>query len=146
MRLDFLVLVLKNSYILSIEGFCYFLSKESFSYIFSKKAFIMIPKTEPCNFQAKLQKEKNSTPGKFIIVQETETPKRQLKAALMFWWAETPKNFLYFRKWKFLIFPEMKLSSLIFQKINFRAQKVVEPTVLFKSLLHFRKELTMSQK
>ena len=44
----------------------------------------MIPKAEPCNFQAKPQKEKNSIPGKFIILQETETRKKQLKAALMF--------------------------------------------------------------
>ena len=114
-----------------------FFQWKAFLLFSQKKLLLWFQKRNPAIFRPNPKKEKNSTPGKFIILQETETPKRQLKAALMFWWAETPKNFLYFRKRKFLIFPEMKLSSLIFQKINFRARKIIEPTLLFESFLSF---------
>ena len=66
--------------------------------IFSqKKAFLIFPKKEPCTFQIKLKKIKQSTPRKFLIFQEMETPKEflifsQYKAFLIFWKMETLKK------------------------------------------------------
>lgn len=58
-----------------------------------KKACLIFSQMKPCNFHSKLQKQKKSTLGKFLILQETETPKRFLCF---------PKRilFLYFRKRK----------------------------------------------
>ena len=47
------------------------------SVIFSQeKVFLIFQKTESYTFQPKLKKYKKSTPGKFIILQETRSPKK----------------------------------------------------------------------
>ena len=59
------------------------------SVIFSQeKVFLIFPKTESCTFQPKLKKYKKSTPGKFIILQETGSPKK----ILIFQKTETSKR------------------------------------------------------
>ena len=60
--------------------------------IFSqKKAFVIFPKMEPCNFQSKIEKQKKYTPRKFLMLQETKSPKKFLAFL-------KKKAFLYFGK------------------------------------------------
>ena len=58
---------------------------------------------KPCTFQPKLEKIKKSATGKFLIFQETKTPKKFLifsekKGLIIFQKTETSKKFLTFRK------------------------------------------------
>ena len=63
---------------------------------------------EKCKFSAQAQKIKKSTPRKFLIVQETETP------------LPPQKKFLCFRKRNFLIFlrKQKPQKVLIFQEVT----------------------------
>ena len=48
--------------------------------IFSqKKTFLIFPQMKPCTFHTKPDKQKKSILGKFLILQETKTPKKQTK-------------------------------------------------------------------
>ena len=137
---NFLILILKNSLHLGIgnpEKILYIFSKENFSYISGNGTLQ--------NFE--LQKLKKSAPRKFLILQETETPRKllifsQKKVVLIFRKMETPK--------RLFIFQETELSyisrneafliniSLIFQEVTFQARKIEKKTFL-KSFLYFGK-------
>ena len=53
----------------------YIFSKESFSFIFSEESISYISKNEILQFSAQALKKKDLIPGKFIVLQETETLK-----------------------------------------------------------------------
>ena len=77
---------------------------ESFSYIFSKKAFIMIPKTEPCNFQAKPQKRKELYPRKIYYTSGNGNTEKTAESCSYVLVSRNPK--------KLFIFQEMEISYI----------------------------------
>ena len=58
------------------EKIPYIFSKESFSCIFPREGFSYISKNRTLHFLAQALKTKNSTSGKFIMLQETKTLKK----------------------------------------------------------------------
>ena len=71
----------------------------------------------------------NSNIKKFLIFQETETPKKLLifsQKKVVFWKTETPKKFFLFQE------REAPKKFLISQEVTFQASKV-------KNFLYFRK-------
>ena len=58
---------------------------------FIKKAFFVLLEIQPCTFKPKLEKIKKSTTRKFLIFQETGTPKKNI-------YFSGNKNFLYFSR------------------------------------------------
>ena len=70
-----------------------FSQKKAFLIFSQKKVFLIFPGMKPYTFQPKIRKLKKSTPGEFLRLQETETPKH-------FLYFLKRKLFLYFRKRK----------------------------------------------
>ena len=71
----------------NIKKFLYFLKRKLFLYFWKWNPALFTPGS----------KKKKSTPGKSLILQETEAPKKllvssQKKAVLMFWQKGNPKN------------------------------------------------------
>ena len=98
MRLDFLALVLKNSYILSIEGFCYILSIEIFSYIFSKKSFYYDSKSGTLQFSDQTPKRKELHPRKIYYTSGNGNTEKTAESCSYVSVNRNPQKFFIFQE------------------------------------------------
>ena len=118
--------------------------KEKLFYIFSKKKFSYISVNETQHFWAQALKIKKSIPRKFLILQETETPKKRLifslkKAALMFPEMETGTIPPPTSTCKFFIFQVTEFSEFEKRKNSFLIRNF--STASLEIVLYARNEL-----